>query len=98
MLRVTTHLEMGFLRREAALRESETQLRAILEGALDAVVGMDASGLVIDWNPQAEATFGYTRAEALGPPPGRADHPARACARRTSAGSRSTSRRAKARS
>jgi len=66
MLRVTTHLEMGFLRREAALRESETQLRAILEGALDAVVGMDASGVVIDWNQQAEATFGFTRAEAVG--------------------------------
>jgi PAS domain S-box-containing protein len=66
MLRVTTHLEMGFLRREAALRESETQLRAILEGALDAVVGMDASGVVIDWNRQAEATFGFTRAEAVG--------------------------------
>jgi PAS domain S-box-containing protein len=66
MLRVTTHLEMGFLRREAALRESETQLRAVLEGALDAVVGMDASGLVIDWNQQAAATFGYTPEEAIG--------------------------------
>jgi PAS domain S-box-containing protein len=82
MLRVTTHLEMGFLRREAALRESETQLRAILEGALDAVVGMDANGDVIDWNAQAEATFGYTRAEAVGrrlaeliiPPPLREAH------------------------
>ncbi|HUG52690.1 MAG TPA: response regulator [Vicinamibacteria bacterium] len=66
LLRVTTHLEMAFLRREAALRESEAQLRAILEGALDAVVGMDASGLVIDWNQQAEATFGYAREEAMG--------------------------------
>jgi PAS domain S-box-containing protein len=66
MLRVTTHLEMGFLRREAALRESETQLRGILEGALDAVVGMDANGNVIDWNAQAEATFGFTREEATG--------------------------------
>jgi len=66
MLRVTTHLEMGFLRREAALRESETQLRGILEGALDAVVGMDANGNVIDWNAQAETTFGFTRAEATG--------------------------------
>ena len=82
MLRVTTHLEMGFLRREAALRESETQLRGILEGALDAVVGMDASGNVIDWNAQAEATFGFTRAEAVGrrlaeliiPPPLREAH------------------------
>jgi PAS domain S-box-containing protein len=66
MLRVTTHLEMGFLRREAALRESEAQVRAVLEGALDAVVGMDASGLVTDWNQQAETTFGYTREEAVG--------------------------------
>lgn len=68
MLRVTTHLEMGFLRREAALRESEAQVRAVLEGALDAIVGMDASGLVNDWNQQAEATFGYTREEAIGRP------------------------------
>jgi PAS domain S-box-containing protein len=66
MLRVTTHLEMGFLRREAALRESEAQVRAVLEGALDAVVGMDSDGLVNDWNQQAETTFGYTREEAIG--------------------------------
>jgi PAS domain S-box-containing protein len=66
LLRVTTHLEMGFLRREAALRESESQLRAILEHALDAVVGMDASGAVIDWNQQAQHTFGWTREEAMG--------------------------------
>jgi len=66
ILRVTTHLEMAFLRREASLRESEAQLRAILEGALDAVVGMDAGGVVIDWNQQAVATFGYAREEAVG--------------------------------
>ena len=66
MLRVTTHLEMGFLRREAAARESEAQVRAVLEGALDAVVGMDASGVVTDWNQQAETTFGYARDEAVG--------------------------------
>jgi PAS domain S-box-containing protein len=66
LLRVTTHLEMAFLRREAALRESEAQVRSILEGALDAVVGMDAGGLVIDWNQQAQATFGYTPGEAIG--------------------------------
>jgi two-component system sensor histidine kinase/response regulator len=27
---------------------------------------MDANGFVIDWNPQAEETFGYSRQEALG--------------------------------
>jgi PAS domain S-box-containing protein len=66
ILRVTTHLEMAFLRNEASLRESEAQLRAVLEGALDAVVGMDASGIVIDWNQQAQTTFGFTREDAIG--------------------------------
>src|SRR5262249_47003434 len=65
LLRVTTRLEMAFLRQEASLRESEVQLRAVLEGALDAVVGMDAGALVIDWNHQVQATFGYTREEAV---------------------------------
>ena len=27
---------------------------------------MDAAGVIIDWNQQAEATFGWTRAEAVG--------------------------------
>jgi DNA-binding response OmpR family regulator len=97
MLRVTTHLEMGFLRREAALRESESQLRAIVEGALDAVVGMDANGLVIDWNQQAEATFGYRREEALGRRLAELIIPAQ-FREAHERGSRSTSRRAKARS
>ena len=66
LLRVTTHLEMSFLRREAALRESEAQVRSILDGALDAVVGMDAGGVVTYWNSQAEATFGWARDEAMG--------------------------------
>ena len=38
----------------------------ILDTALDAVVGMDAQGLITEWNPQAEVTFGWSRDEALG--------------------------------
>ncbi|MFC4637723.1 PAS domain S-box protein [Deinococcus hohokamensis] len=40
----------------------------LLEAALDSVITMDARGLVVDWNPAAERTFGYPRDEALGQP------------------------------
>jgi PAS domain S-box-containing protein len=40
--------------------------RSILESAHEAFVSMDAGGFIIDWNPQAEATFGWSRDEALG--------------------------------
>ena len=66
LLRVSTHLEMAALRREAAEREKEAHTRAILEGALEAVVAMDAKGRVTFWNPQAERTFGRGREEAMG--------------------------------
>jgi PAS domain S-box-containing protein len=51
-------------RTEFALRKSELRLRAILESALDCVITMDHEGKVVDWNPAAEKTFGYTSEEA----------------------------------
>jgi len=51
---------------EVALRQSEQRTRVILDNALDAVISMDASGLIIDWNTQAERIFGWSRADALG--------------------------------
>jgi PAS domain S-box-containing protein len=48
------------------LRESEARNRAILESALDCIVTMDHAGLVVDWNPAAERTFGFMRADAIG--------------------------------
>ncbi|MEO5955407.1 MAG: PAS domain S-box protein, partial [Nitrospiraceae bacterium] len=53
-------------RAEEALRESETRSRSIIETALDAVIVIDKDGLVIGWNPQAEAIFGYSAQEAIG--------------------------------
>jgi PAS domain S-box-containing protein len=41
-------------------------LRAYLDAALDCVIVADASGRVVEFNPAAERTFGYTRDEALG--------------------------------
>ncbi|MCA1679445.1 MAG: PAS domain S-box protein, partial [Actinobacteria bacterium] len=40
--------------------------RWILERAHEAFVSMDAGGLITDWNLQAEATFGWSREEAVG--------------------------------
>jgi len=51
---------------EAALEASERQTRQILEAAHDAFVAIDASGDVTEWNGQAHATFGWSRAEVLG--------------------------------
>jgi PAS domain S-box-containing protein len=48
------------------LRESEASLRAVIETAPDAVVRIDGSGLITDWNSAAKETFGWTRAEAIG--------------------------------
>jgi PAS domain S-box-containing protein len=41
-------------------------LSSYLEAALDCVVMADASGCVVEFNPAAERTFGYSREEALG--------------------------------
>jgi len=53
-------------RAEEALRQSEQQMRLILDNALDAVVTMGSSGAISDWNAQAEKMFGWSRAEAMG--------------------------------
>ena len=41
-------------------------LRAILDTALDAVVIMRPDGTIADWNRVAQATFGWSREEAVG--------------------------------
>ena len=53
-------------RTEQALRKSEARLRQLIATTLDAVVTIDASGNVIEWNREAEAAFGVTAREALG--------------------------------
>jgi PAS domain S-box-containing protein len=53
---------------EKALEASERQTRQILETAHEAFLAMDAGGLITDWNPQAQATFGWSRGEIVGRP------------------------------
>ena len=53
-------------RAEEAFQRVERQARSIVDSALDAVVAMDADGIITDWNKQAEEIFGWTWSEALG--------------------------------
>jgi len=52
--------------RTAALELSEKRMRLVLDTALDGVIGMDASGIVTEWNAQSEAIFGWPRDQAIG--------------------------------
>ncbi|MFA6117494.1 MAG: PAS domain S-box protein [Sphingomonas sp.] len=64
-------------RAEEALLASEQRNRLVVESALDAVISIDRAGLVTGWNPQAESTFGWNRAEVLGRPVDEVVMPAR---------------------
>jgi PAS domain S-box-containing protein len=47
-------------------KSSAAHVRAILDNTLDAVMAMDAEGVIRFWNPRAERTFGWGRNEAVG--------------------------------
>src|SRR5437588_9938513 len=51
---------------EQRLLEELEHNRSILEAANDAFISMDADMVLTGWNAQAEATFGWTREEAIG--------------------------------
>ena len=53
-------------RAESAVRASEARKGAMLESSLDCIVSMDHQGLVTEFNPAAEAVFGWRRDEILG--------------------------------
>lgn len=53
---------------ELEITAQENRLQAIIDGALDAVVTMDHRSLVVEWNPQADTIFGFSRMEAVGKP------------------------------
>ena len=51
---------------EVAQRESELRLRSILDTVPDAVVVIDAHGIIQSFSPAAEQLFGYGNAEVVG--------------------------------
>ena len=55
-------------RGEHARRESEARKTAVFEAALDGIIMIDGEGRIVEFNPAAERTFGYTSAEVLGRP------------------------------
>ena len=66
---------------EAALRDSEQRLRAIVDTAVDAIITIDDKGTIESANAATERMFGYTQAELLGrnirilmPEPHRGEH------------------------
>ena len=63
---LTTIADKRFSAQASELQSSDKRYRQIVGTALDAIVGMDSRGLVVDWNAQAEATFGWSRDEAMG--------------------------------
>ena len=58
----------GFSAMLAARHEDETRLRITIETAMDAVVQMNAEGIITGWNSQAEKIFGWAREEVIGQP------------------------------
>lgn len=55
-------------RTEAALVRSESRLKQLINSAVDAVITLDRHGMVIEWNPQAEAIFGIPARDIIGGP------------------------------
>ncbi len=53
-------------RAEAALREREEQLRAVLNTAADSIITIDKRGIIQSVNPATEQMFGYKQDELLG--------------------------------
>ncbi len=53
-------------RAEEDVKRSEALNSSILAAAIDCVITMTADGVVREWNPAAERTFGYARSEAVG--------------------------------
>ncbi len=55
-------------RTRQALQGSENRFHAVMEAISDALVAVDDRGMVVTFNPAAEALFGYARSEMIGRP------------------------------
>jgi PAS domain S-box-containing protein len=53
-------------RRPSELTESEDRTQQIIDTSLDAVIMMDAQGVIVGWSAQAEPIFGWSAQEAIG--------------------------------
>jgi len=53
---------------EQQVKDGQERTRELLAATAEAFISMDAAGLVTAWNAQAEQTFGWPAAEAVGRP------------------------------
>jgi PAS domain S-box-containing protein len=53
-------------REETELKRSEVRMAAIFNSALDCILTIDHEGLITEFNPAAEHTFGYRRDDVVG--------------------------------
>ena len=64
--RAHAHLEYEIQQRTAALRKSQEQLAAVLHTAADAIITINAKGIIQSVNKATERMFGYNAAEMIG--------------------------------
>lgn len=53
---------------ESQLKDEKERTQRIINQAPDAIVSMNISGKILDWNPQAERVFGWAQTEVQGKP------------------------------
>jgi|GEM_PF-1572949 len=72
-IQIVTNIAIGRREVERELEQVKRDLqrqaektRAIIDSTNEAFVAIDAGGAVIDWNPAAESTFGWSKEEIIG--------------------------------
>ncbi len=58
--------DTAHVRTEAALQQLQDQTRFTFDTICEAFIAMDTSGVIIDWNKEAERIFGWPRVDAIG--------------------------------
>ncbi len=68
--RIARHIGQWIQRIQSleARLENTPRYLSMFKAALDCIITMDAQGILVDLNPAAEKTFGYTREVAIGQP------------------------------
>ena len=62
----TAVLQLGRVADRARALAASEEARRMADVAHDAYIALDHHGRIVEWNPEAEAVFGWPRAEALG--------------------------------
>jgi len=58
--------QKSYTQEKEAHSDTEASKRLILKTSYDAFIQSDANGLILDWNRQAEVTFGWDKKEVVG--------------------------------